>query len=274
VHEKLSAREELRGIGDSLRNPGARGRETRFFQEPVADFYRASGRGDERHDRYGYRGDDSDENGGAYSRSVYVSLFKWDLNFSGHGVFRANQFSERVEELVEARGLPHGELFRGALELLSGEALVWFRNNKVYLRNWEEFKKELLAEFLPKDYEMVLGKEIRGRKQGPNERVSSLVTAMLGMFNRLQDRGSEATKLKIILRNLRPDLRLVPCVKKTNSILELQDIGRELDFGTSFESGSDSWSEARTDACADDCDGSRGERYFVGRPGKLRGAKF
>jgi len=135
VHEKLrSAREELRGIGVFLRNPGARGRETRFFQEPVSDFYRAGGRGDERDDRYGYRGDDFNENGRAYPRSAYVLLFKWDLNFSGHRVLRANELIERVEELSEARGASHGELFQGALEL-SREALVWFRNNKVYLRN-------------------------------------------------------------------------------------------------------------------------------------------
>ena len=109
------------------------------------------------------------------NRSNYVPLYKWDLTFSGSGVLNANQFLKRVEELAETRRVRSSELFAGILELLSGEALIWFRVHKNHIRSWEEFKRELKLEFLPISYEDALWREIRSRNQGQGERISSYI---------------------------------------------------------------------------------------------------
>jgi len=65
------------------------------------------------------------------SRSNYVPLYKWGLTFTGQGVSNANQFLERVEELADTRRVTRDELFQGILELLSGDALIWYRVHRL-----------------------------------------------------------------------------------------------------------------------------------------------
>ena len=86
----------------------------------------------------------------------FVPISKWGITFSGHGTPNANQFLERVEELAETRGASPQDLFRGALEFLTGEALNWFRVHRRSLWDWDHFKEELKAQFLPPDFEEVL----------------------------------------------------------------------------------------------------------------------
>lgn len=186
---------------------------------------RSQGYGDSERSRLGERGYD----GGR--RTNYVPLYKWDLSFSGSGVLNANQFLERVEELAETRRVSKGELFEGILELLSGDALLWYRVRKSHMRNWDEFKRELKAEFLPLAYEEALWKEIRNRKQGSGEKISSYIHCMLSLIGRLRENVTESRKLELILQNLSPDFALHFRVARPRSVDELHLLGRELERG-------------------------------------------
>lgn len=164
-------------------------------------------------------------------RGNYVPLSKWDLTFSGAGVLNANQFLERVEELAETRRVSQAELFEGVLELLSGEALRWFRVHKNNIHSWDHFKRELRSEFLPIAYEEALWKEIRNRKQGQGERVSAFLHCMLSLIGRLREEVSEARKLELVMQNLAPEVALHVRMARPRSLEDLLVIGRELERG-------------------------------------------
>ena len=164
-------------------------------------------------------------------RGNYVPLFKWDLKFSGNGLLNANQFIERVEELAGTRRVPETELFEGILELLSGEALLWYRVHKGEMRTWEEFKKGLKTEFLPLAYEEALWREIRSRKQGPGERINTYIHCMLSLIGRLKEKVSEERKLELVLQNLSPDFSLDIRVARPKSLSELYALAREVERG-------------------------------------------
>jgi len=167
----------------------------------------------------------------------FVPISKWGKTFSGHGTPNANQFLERVEELAETRGASPQDLFRGALEFLTGEALNWFRVHRHSFWDLDHFKEELKAQFLPPDFEEVLWEEIRNRKQNPGESVCSFLNHMLGLFNQLGSETPESTKVGIVLRNFLPELRMHLCVARPRTLKELQLIDRELDMGMNSVNG-------------------------------------
>ena len=143
------------------------------------------------------------------------------------------KFLERVEELAETRRVDDRELFLVILELLSGEALIWFRVHKHHIRSWEEFKSELKLEFLPASYEDALWREIRNRKQGQGERISSFIHCMLSLISRLREPISEDRQLELILQNVSPEYILYFRASRPRSVEELRVIGRELERGVS-----------------------------------------
>jgi hypothetical protein len=62
----------------------------------------------------------------------------------------------------------------------------------------------LRNQFQPADYNDRLFEEIRRRTQGPDESIAMFAAVMDNMFDRVTVRVPEATRLKIILKNLAP----------------------------------------------------------------------
>jgi hypothetical protein len=60
----------------------------------------------------------------------------------------------------------------------------------------------LCNQFQPADYNDRLFDEIRRRTQGPDESIAMFAAVMDNMFDRVTVRVPEATRLKIILKNL------------------------------------------------------------------------
>lgn len=137
-------------------------------------------------------------------RSSFVPFHKWGLTFSGARDSSVNAFLLRIEELARSRGVQTSELFRAATEFFTGPALVWYRGIQNQVSSWEELKNMLKADFLPADYQTALYEEIRNRKQGKEESVTSFVSCMIGLFGRLGYTVPEHVKLEQILRNLAP----------------------------------------------------------------------
>jgi len=138
---------------------------------------------------------------------------------------------ERVEELAHTRQVSERELFEGILELLSGDALLWFRIHRNSMRNWDEFKSELKAEYLPLAYEEALWREIRNRKQGPGEKISTYIHGMLSLIGRLRENVSEERRLELVLQNLSPEFALHFRMARPRTIQDLHVLGRELERG-------------------------------------------
>lgn len=134
-----------------------------------------------------------------------VPVFKWNVKFSGQtqkeGLL---SFLEKVEELCIARNISHSELFNSAIDLFTGQALLWFRNIRPKISSWEELVECLRKDFLPVDYEYDIRVEILSRTQGINENVIMYIMSVESLFRRLGKNTSESEITKQIIRNLNP----------------------------------------------------------------------
>uniref|UniRef100_W8AJD3 Gag polyprotein n=1 Tax=Ceratitis capitata TaxID=7213 RepID=W8AJD3_CERCA len=159
-----------------------------------------------------------------------VNLSKWDVHFDGEKAgMSLFAFLERVEELSEARGVSQTQLFRGAVDLFSGKALLWFRSVRKTVGSWEELVRELKLEFLHPNYDELLLDEIRRRTQGANESIGVYVAAMKIMFGRLQEPLSEKRMLGLIRANLLPFYQTQLGLVTIGSVTELVALGRQLE---------------------------------------------
>ena len=101
-----------------------------------------------------------------------VPLSKWNLKFTGDNSFSVNAFLERVNELRDARNASDDDLWRGAVDLFEGNALIWYRANRKYASNWCELSYLLKKAFQRHDYEDYLLDRIKSRKQSSSPRTS------------------------------------------------------------------------------------------------------
>lgn len=155
---------------------------------------------------------------------------KWCLKFSGEPrSISVNAFIERVQELVIARNVTLEQLFAESIDLFSGKALVWYRAYKHQYKDWSEVESALRREFQPVDYDDRLLEEIKRRTMGPDENMSIYLAIMQTMFSRLSEPLSEAQKLKIVLRNLKPFYQNQLGLTVVKSFEELLIHGRTLE---------------------------------------------
>lgn len=155
---------------------------------------------------------------------------KWDVKFTGERCGASvNAFLERVEELRQARGVTEAHLFRSAVDLFIGKALLWFRAIRVTIGTWQELVRELKEEFLPPNYDDLLLDEIRRRTQGKEESIGVYVATMANMFRRLSEPLSEKRQLAILQRNLAPFYQTQLGLADPKSVNDLVVLGRRLE---------------------------------------------
>lgn len=154
-------------------------------------------------------------------------LSKWNLKFTGQG--SVANFIERAEELADACGLSHVHLFHCAIVFFSDMALSWFRAVRDSLHSWEELKAKLRATYLSPEYEEDIWNDIRGRTQGPCEKTAIFIAQMRNLFKKLAQRPSEEVQLRIIRRNLLPDLQTQLALQSFGSVGELEAAAQALE---------------------------------------------
>uniref|UniRef100_A0A1A9ZBE6 CCHC-type domain-containing protein n=1 Tax=Glossina pallidipes TaxID=7398 RepID=A0A1A9ZBE6_GLOPL len=66
-------------------------------------------------------------------------ICKWSVRYGGESC--ALEFIGRIEELCEVYELPLHIMPRIIMELFSGKAAVWYRNNRKSWAEWQEFKQ-------------------------------------------------------------------------------------------------------------------------------------
>ena len=157
-----------------------------------------------------------------------VDVSKLRLCYDGNScVF---EFIERVEELASSRGIHHTALFRGLPELLSGGALLWFRQIKNSIASWSVFKSRLVERFQPIDYQYRLSAQIFSRSQGKCESVADYFATMSTMFSRLGRPMEEDQKLEILSRNVRPEYLKQLGLQDWDSVEKLQQFCERLEL--------------------------------------------
>lgn len=157
-------------------------------------------------------------------------ISKWGLEFCGDQLGHSlNSFLERIEELRASGGISKADLFRSALFLFKGKALIWFRAKRANVADWDALVVELRAEFLPPDYDDRLTEEIRHRTQGKDESIGVYVAVMEGLFSRLSEGWEMEKKMKLLRRNIHPFYQAQLGLTTVDTIDRLVEVGRTLE---------------------------------------------
>lgn len=155
----------------------------------------------------------------------HYDIGRWNLTYDGQSSL--NDFLERLEELRRSRGISKDQLLRSAPELLTRDALLWYRTK--HFLDWDDLVSQLKDAFMPYDYETGIWDEIRRRTQGSQEKVISFIVALENLFRKLPVLPPESHRLQIMKRNLLP---YIQSRLATHEILSIQDL---LKFSRSVE---------------------------------------
>ncbi|KAK3917550.1 Gypsy retrotransposon integrase-like protein 1, partial [Frankliniella fusca] len=173
--------------------------------------------------------------------SVPMDLHKWGVQpFSGDQSVSVCSFLSDIEEKARWRRVNLDSLVAAASEFFCGEAKVRYRSIAGSIDSWKEFCIKVKEEFLPMDYYDNLMEEIRSRKQGPEETVSTYVANMCALFDRLgtgvdeEHRQYEGWKLAITVKNLAPYYTDRLTLVKVASFEHLKQLGRDIEARGSF----------------------------------------
>lgn len=143
---------------------------------------------------------------------------KWGCRFTGKD---PHAFLERVEELREAYGLANDQLLRCLPELITGDALLWYRNNREAWATWADFLAEFRLNYIPRRTNTELEREIRDLIQLPSESFGTFVTAMQTLMRR-QGGMTASQQLDRIYENMNPAYRLYVQREKVTGIGQLR----------------------------------------------------
>ncbi|XP_014469758.1 PREDICTED: uncharacterized protein LOC106741871 [Dinoponera quadriceps] len=148
---------------------------------------------------------------------------KWGCAFYGRDSLT---FLERVEELNEGYGFSERDLLRGLPELLRGDSLLWYRNNRTTWQTWDDFEQDLREQYLPPRYQALLKKEINKRLQKPGELYAHFETELLTKMRRAGYYADEERLLQLY-DNLQPDYKLYIRIADVRSIRDLRQRAME-----------------------------------------------
>ncbi|KAF9423382.1 hypothetical protein HW555_001191 [Spodoptera exigua] len=161
-----------------------------------------------------------------FPKRKLVPISQWGVYFSADTKISVNAFIERVNEIKEARNATDEDLWRYAIDFFKGDALIWFRANKVQATNWKELVILLKRTFQSPFYQDDLLTEIKARTQGKDESVTIYMSILQNMFNRLPSPITEQEKISIVLRNIQPYYQKAICRDVFFSVSEIVDVLR------------------------------------------------
>lgn len=138
--------------------------------------------------------------------SICDSVRKWNLRFDGRR--DPVSFVERLGELIETYSLSDEEVLRAMPELLQGEALLWYRNQRSFWVGFADFLADFETQFYPPGYRRYLDEEIRKRTQGDNESFRCYLTAIATLIRRSGEFSAQQ-KLNLVYTNMKPDYKLM-----------------------------------------------------------------
>ncbi|MEI3777135.1 hypothetical protein [Pectobacterium brasiliense] len=152
------------------------------------------------------------------------------LNLRFNGTTCVRIFLERLEELRQAREIPHSRMLSAFSDLLEDSALAWFRSNKNNFLNYFDLIKQLKEDFDIPDLDYRLKNDIRQRTQAKHETIVSYLSTMQGMFSRLSSPMSNEEQLEILMHNIRPEYITELALNDIESIEQLKQLCKRLEL--------------------------------------------
>uniref|UniRef100_A0A1A9UYT9 CCHC-type domain-containing protein n=1 Tax=Glossina austeni TaxID=7395 RepID=A0A1A9UYT9_GLOAU len=138
------------------------------------------------------------------SRSAMDRVRKWSVKYDE--VTNPLEFIQQIEELCGTDEIPLTLMPKIMIELFTGQALMWYRNNRRPWADWQEFKKDFTRFFLHSRFFERLDDQIRQTYQQQGETFKAYALRMQNLM-----RHTEYTlhqKINRIYRNSRREYQL------------------------------------------------------------------
>jgi hypothetical protein len=162
-------------------------------------------------------------NDGPSHSKVMNQIRKWGCHFDGRDPL---SFLERIAELQEEYRYTDDQMKAGLPELLKGDALAWYRNERDDWETWADFTNALRRQYLPRRYQAKLVREIQERRQQPKEPYAKYATALQTMMRRAGG-FTQAEKVDRLYENLRAEYKLYVRLTDATDLADLAEQAAE-----------------------------------------------
>ncbi|KAI3377210.1 hypothetical protein L3Q82_009122, partial [Scortum barcoo] len=139
------------------------------------------------------------------------------------------QYLERCEDFLAHNPLSNEELIATLRNVLHGTARDWWDVGRHKIHTWKEFHDQFRAAFLSEDYEDELAERIRNIVQGEGESVRDFAYMYQSLCKRWKPNIQEDEIIKLILKNINPQIASQLRSSGVNSVDGLVRLGQQLE---------------------------------------------
>lgn len=164
-------------------------------------------------------------------RISYISstFEKRKIFFSGKSGSDPERFIRYLEEAGKFMGLSEEELFCTLPVVLTNEALEWFRLEEKHFSSFTMFKSAFLEHYKIPYYQDRLMEEARQRTQALREPITSFLTCIRIIFDKMNPQLSLTRQLDIACQNLNPTFSLQVNRSQIHSFDDLLSAGKQVE---------------------------------------------
>lgn len=149
---------------------------------------------------------------------------KWGIHYSkADDPQEALSFLQLIEDKADCYSIDRDRLPTTMLELLRGQALDWYRNNKKNWQTWKSFVKSFTDFFVPKKMRAQIEDEISSYIQQPEQPIQDYILRIQSLM-RFATRLSESEKLERIYNNCRKDYKMYVKRSEFKTLTEFKDL--------------------------------------------------
>lgn len=167
------------------------------------------------------------------SKSRFVGKSPVKLQFPTFGkmddISDPLQYLEKCEDFLALNPLADEELIATLRNVLHGTARDWWDVARHKIHTWKEFKKQFCAAFLSEDYEDELVERIRTRIQREGESIRDFAYMYQSLCKRWKPNIEEEEVIKLILKNINPQLASQLRGSRLSSVDGLVRLGQQLE---------------------------------------------
>lgn len=161
---------------------------------------------------------------------ISSTLEKRKVFFSGRAGSDPYRFITYLEESARFMGLSDSELFCSLPIVLTNEALEWFRLEERKMVNFAAFKSAFLEHYKIPYYQDRLMEDARKRTQALSESITSFVTCIRIIFDKMSPPLSLSRQLDMACQNLNPTYSMQINRDQISSFEELLNAGKRVEI--------------------------------------------
>lgn len=140
------------------------------------------------------------------------------------------QYLERCTDFLALNPLTDEELIATIRNILHGTARDWWDVALHKIHTWKQFQEHFRAAFLSEDYEDELAERVRNRVQTEGESVRDFAYMYQALCKRWKSDIEEEEIIKLILKNINPQLASQLRSSRVTSVDALVRLGQQLEM--------------------------------------------